>query len=265
MKWLWLLSKYMRCLFNVHNLIDFSILMNRFWCDELIQVNSVVAVRGSVLPPSHCWYPCLILHSAGHVDPCWFAVCVRNCFNSLCRYWFKLSGHIQQSCIVVNLGLTVGQFQCVLPRRPRYQLILILIRFCSIWCRLSSACTNTRSMCEDDCNIPSVFEANWYAKKSFPTSDVLYAKYKKDTKIDYTWLGPAVVTQMVSAIVYTVRPYALYECQSFDVHVTKGIDHGNTTNSNVDEQLRMFHQISKDPSKKNEKWDKQQNSTVRDK
>ena len=29
---------------------------------------------------------------------------------------------------------------------------------------------------------------------------VLYAEYKKHTKLDYTWLGPAVVTTMVSPL-----------------------------------------------------------------
>ena len=41
---------------------------------------------------------------------------------------------------------------------------------------------------------------------------VLYAQHKKDTKLDYTWLGPAVVTEMVTPLVYTntsnfVKPF----------------------------------------------------------
>ena len=44
---------------------------------------------------------------------------------------------------------------------------------------------------------------------------VLYVKHKKDSKLEYTytWLGPAVVTEMVTPLVYTIRPYTLYETE----------------------------------------------------
>ena len=50
---------------------------------------------------------------------------------------------------------------------------------------------------------------------------VLYAKPKKlkDTKLDYTWLGPAVVTKMITPLVLRIRPYTLYESVEFDVHM----------------------------------------------
>ena len=51
---------------------------------------------------------------------------------------------------------------------------------------------------------------------------VLYAKHKKNTKMDYnTWLGPAVVTDIVSPLVYTIRPYTIYESEVLDVHVSR--------------------------------------------
>ena len=50
---------------------------------------------------------------------------------------------------------------------------------------------------------------------------VLYAKHKKDTKLDYTWLGPVVVTRIVTPLVYRIRPYTLYECQVFDVNIKR--------------------------------------------
>ena len=51
------------------------------------------------------------------------------------------------------------------------------------------------------------------------TMHVLYAKHKKDSKLDYTWLGPCVVTKVVTSLVYRIRPYTLYESQPFDVHI----------------------------------------------
>jgi hypothetical protein len=50
---------------------------------------------------------------------------------------------------------------------------------------------------------------------------VLYAKHKPDSKLDYTWVGPAVVTEVVSPLVLTVRPYTLYDRESFDVHISR--------------------------------------------
>ena len=50
---------------------------------------------------------------------------------------------------------------------------------------------------------------------------VLYAKHKKESKLDYTWLGPCVVTKVVTPLVYRIRPYTLYESQSFDVHIQR--------------------------------------------
>jgi len=63
------------------------------------------------------------------------------------------------------------------------------------------------------------------ADEAIPNIDVgdyvLYAKHKKDTKLDYTWLGPAVVTKIVTPLVYRIRPYTLYESQAFDVHIKR--------------------------------------------
>ena len=50
---------------------------------------------------------------------------------------------------------------------------------------------------------------------------VLYAKHKSDTKLDYTWLGPAVITKMVSPLVYTIRPYTTFESVEFDIHISR--------------------------------------------
>jgi hypothetical protein len=50
---------------------------------------------------------------------------------------------------------------------------------------------------------------------------VLYAEYKKHTKLDYTWLGPAVVTAMVTPLVFTIRPYTLYESETRDIHISR--------------------------------------------
>ena len=50
---------------------------------------------------------------------------------------------------------------------------------------------------------------------------VLYAKHKKDTKLDYTWLGPAVVMDVPTPMIYTIRPYTMYESQPFDVHMSR--------------------------------------------
>ena len=61
--------------------------------------------------------------------------------------------------------------------------------------------------------------------KAIPTIDVgdfvLYAKHKKDTKLDYTWLGPCEVVKIVTPLVYQIRPYTLYESQPFDVHIQR--------------------------------------------
>ena len=50
---------------------------------------------------------------------------------------------------------------------------------------------------------------------------VLYAKPQKTSKMEYTWLGPAVITEIVTPFVYTIRPYTTYEVDEFDVHVTR--------------------------------------------
>ena len=39
---------------------------------------------------------------------------------------------------------------------------------------------------------------------------VLCAVHKPDTKLDYTWLGPAVITGKVTPLVYTIQPYTTY-------------------------------------------------------
>ena len=61
--------------------------------------------------------------------------------------------------------------------------------------------------------------------KAVPKIDVgdfvLYAKHKKDTKLDYTWLGPCEVVKVVTPLVYQIRPYTLYESQPFDVHIQR--------------------------------------------
>ena len=48
------------------------------------------------------------------------------------------------------------------------------------------------------------------SKKAVPAIDVgdfvLYAKHKRESKLDYTWLGPAEVTNMVNPFVFTIRP-----------------------------------------------------------
>jgi len=67
---------------------------------------------------------------------------------------------------------------------------------------------------------------------------VLYAKHKKDTKLDYTWLGPAVVTKIVTPLVYSIRPYTLYESQAFDVHV-KRLRRFAGKHLHMTEQLRL--------------------------
>jgi hypothetical protein len=63
------------------------------------------------------------------------------------------------------------------------------------------------------------------AKEAIPNINVgdfvLYAKHKTDTKLDYTWVGPAVVTEVVSPLILTIRPYTLYDRQSFDVHISR--------------------------------------------
>ena len=51
--------------------------------------------------------------------------------------------------------------------------------------------------------------------------DVMYAKHKKESKLDHTWFGPCVVTKVVTPLVYRIRPYTLYESQSFDVHIQR--------------------------------------------
>ena len=50
---------------------------------------------------------------------------------------------------------------------------------------------------------------------------VLYAKHKKDTKLDYTWLGPAEIINMPTPLVYEIRPYTAYQSQSFECHVSR--------------------------------------------
>ena len=50
---------------------------------------------------------------------------------------------------------------------------------------------------------------------------VLYAECTKQTKMDYTWLGPAVVTEMVTPLIFTIRPYTLYESEERDVHISR--------------------------------------------
>ena len=72
---------------------------------------------------------------------------------------------------------------------------------------------------------------------------VLYAKHKKDTKLDYTWLGPAVVTGIVSPLVITIRPYTAYESETFDVHMSR-IRRFAGKNLRVTETLQ--HDIDKD-------------------
>ena len=78
--------------------------------------------------------------------------------------------------------------------------------------------------------------------KAIPNIDigdfVLYAKHKKDTKLDYTWLGPAVITKKVTPLVYRIRPYTLYESQTFDVHV-KRLRRFASKGLNITEQLRL--------------------------
>ena len=63
------------------------------------------------------------------------------------------------------------------------------------------------------------------SNKAVPNIDVgdfvLYAEYEKQSKLDYTWLGPAVVTDIVTPLVYTIRPYTLYASEERDVHICR--------------------------------------------
>ena len=67
---------------------------------------------------------------------------------------------------------------------------------------------------------------------------VLYAEHKKHTKLDYTWLGPAVVTAQVTPLVFTIRPYTLYESQERDIHITR-LRRFAGSQLHVTEQLRL--------------------------
>ena len=50
---------------------------------------------------------------------------------------------------------------------------------------------------------------------------VLYAKHKKDTKLDYTWLGPAEIVTMPTSFVYEIRPYTVYQSQPYECHIAR--------------------------------------------
>ena len=68
---------------------------------------------------------------------------------------------------------------------------------------------------------------------------VLYAKHDgSDTKLDYTWLGPAEVVKAVSPLIYTIRPYTLYQSNTFDVHI-KHLRRFASKDLHVTEELQL--------------------------
>ena len=67
---------------------------------------------------------------------------------------------------------------------------------------------------------------------------VLYAKYKRETKLDYTWLGPCVITDVITPMVYCIRPYTMYETQSFDYHIQR-LRRFTSKHIRMTEQLRL--------------------------
>ena len=50
---------------------------------------------------------------------------------------------------------------------------------------------------------------------------VLYAVHKPDTKLDYTWRGPAQVIYRVNPQVYIVEPVAVAHVRLFPVHIQR--------------------------------------------
>ena len=50
---------------------------------------------------------------------------------------------------------------------------------------------------------------------------VLYAVHKPDTKLDYTWRGPGVVTNMKNPLICTVEPRTGHPSKQFDAHITR--------------------------------------------
>ena len=79
-----------------------------------------------------------------------------------------------------------------------------------------------------ECAVPSIDVGDF----------VLYAEHKKHTKLDYTWLGPAVVTAMVTPLVFSIRPYTLYESEVRDMHISR-LRRFAGNQLNVTEQLRL--------------------------
>ena len=50
---------------------------------------------------------------------------------------------------------------------------------------------------------------------------VLYAVLKRDTKLDYTWRGPGVITRRLSPLVYGVKPAGMQHAKEMQVHVCR--------------------------------------------
>ena len=67
---------------------------------------------------------------------------------------------------------------------------------------------------------------------------VLYARNEGHDKLTYTWLGPAVVLRAVTPLVYTIRPYTMYETEPKDVHITR-LRRFAGSRLNMTEQLRI--------------------------